>query len=164
MSDDAQAGYDLPNFSIDLTGQVALVTGTTSGLGRRFARVLAACGAKVALTGRRTERLAELAEEIKAAGGATISVPLDMQQTDSILAMVEQVEPALGPLSILINNAGNPDAQQSNRVQLTTAVLRTPSTVELTRVLPTGSGVYVESVGQRACFQGGSYVDFGDPQ
>ncbi|MEM1433593.1 MAG: SDR family NAD(P)-dependent oxidoreductase [Pseudomonadota bacterium] len=127
MSDDAQAGYDLPNFSIDLTGQVALVTGTTSGLGRRFARVLAACGAKVALTGRRTERLAELAEEIKAAGGETISVPLDMQQTDSILAMVEQVETALGPISILINNAGIPDAQRAHKMslELTDAVFDT---------------------------------------
>ena len=42
--------YPTPNFSIDLTGRVALVTGTTSGLGRRFATVLAACGAKVVLT------------------------------------------------------------------------------------------------------------------
>ena len=62
------------------------------------------------------------------------------------------------------NAAGNPDARQSNLVQLTTSVLRTPSTVELTRVLPGGSGVYVESVGPSACFQGGSFVDFGDPQ
>ena len=46
--------FPLPNFSTDLSGQVALVTGTTSGLGWRFARVLAAAGARVALTGRRT--------------------------------------------------------------------------------------------------------------
>ena len=53
--------YPLPNNACDLTGQVALVTGTTSGLGWRFARVLAAAGASVALTGRRKERLDELA-------------------------------------------------------------------------------------------------------
>ncbi len=61
--------FPTPNFNIDLTGQVALVTGTTSGLGRRFAIVLAKAGAKVALTGRRTERLDELAKEIRAFGG-----------------------------------------------------------------------------------------------
>ena len=48
--------YPTPNVSNDLSGHVALVTGTTSGLGRRFAMVLAACGAKVAVTGRRAER------------------------------------------------------------------------------------------------------------
>ena len=55
--------YSLPNNSCDLSGQVALVTGTTSGLGWRFARVLASAGARVALTGRRTERLEELGEQ-----------------------------------------------------------------------------------------------------
>ena len=49
--------FPLPNTSTDLTGQVAFVTGTTSGLGRRFAKVLAACGAKVVVTGRRVDRL-----------------------------------------------------------------------------------------------------------
>ena len=52
-----------PNFSLDLSNEVALVTGTTSGLGRRFAQILAACGAKVVLTGRRVERLNELLAE-----------------------------------------------------------------------------------------------------
>lgn len=127
MSEDTQAGYGLPHFSIDLTGQVALVTGTTSGLGRRFAKVLAACGAKVALTGRRTERLQELADEIHAAGGQTLSVPLDMQKTDSILAMVEKVETELGPITILVNNAGIPDAQRAHKMslELTDAVFDT---------------------------------------
>ncbi|MBV1888816.1 MAG: SDR family NAD(P)-dependent oxidoreductase, partial [Proteobacteria bacterium] len=49
--------YTTPNFSLDLTGDVAFVTGATAGLGDRFARVLAKCGAKVILTGRRVERL-----------------------------------------------------------------------------------------------------------
>ena len=61
--------YSLPNASQDLTGQVALVTGTTSGLGWRFAQVLAAAGAKVVITGRRQEKLDELKEVISAAGG-----------------------------------------------------------------------------------------------
>ncbi|MEM9689186.1 MAG: OmpA family protein [Pseudomonadota bacterium] len=62
------------------------------------------------------------------------------------------------------NAAGNPDAQASNTVQLTTAVLRTPATVELTRVLTAGSGLYAESVGPSACFQSGAFVDLADPQ
>ena len=60
--------FPLPNVSTDLSGQVAFVTGTTSGLGKRFAKVLAACGAKVVATGRRVDRLEALAEEIRGTG------------------------------------------------------------------------------------------------
>ena len=52
--------YPLPNVSTDLSGQTALVTGASSGLGRRFAKVLAAAGAKVAVTARRLDRLEAL--------------------------------------------------------------------------------------------------------
>lgn len=105
--------YATPNFSIDLTGQVALVTGTTSGLGRRFAMVLAACGAKVALTGRRMDRLDALAEEIRGAGGDCLPLALDMMDRDSIRAVVDEVEGHLGSITILVNNAGIPDAQHA---------------------------------------------------
>ncbi len=108
--------YPLPNVSNDLSGQVALVTGTTSGLGRRFAQVVAACGAKVAVTGRRVERLQELAEEIRAAGGTAEPIALDMRDNDSIMACVEQAEQALGTITILINNAGIPDAQRAHKM------------------------------------------------
>lgn len=107
------AEYTTPNFSTDLTGQVALVTGTTSGLGRRFALVLAACGAKVALTGRRVDRLDALAEEIRAAGGDCLPLALDMMDRDSIRAVVEEVEGHFGTITILVNNAGIPDAQHA---------------------------------------------------
>ncbi|MEM9743768.1 MAG: SDR family NAD(P)-dependent oxidoreductase [Pseudomonadota bacterium] len=121
------SAYELPHVSVDLTDQVALVTGTTSGLGKRFARVLAACGAKVALTGRRTERLTELADEIQAAGGTTACIPLDMTDTDSILNVVKETEAQLGPISILVNNAGIPDAQRAHKmsIELTDAVFDT---------------------------------------
>ena len=76
----------MPYVSTDLTGQVAFVTGTTSGLGRRFAKVLAACGAKVAATGRRVERLEALAEEIRAEGGVCEPIAIDMTSRDSIRA------------------------------------------------------------------------------
>ena len=64
--------YKTPNFSIDLSGQIALVTGASSGLGYRFAKVLASCGAKVAISARRKEKLESLAEEIKSAGGLSL--------------------------------------------------------------------------------------------
>lgn len=108
--------YALPNNSVDLSGQVALVTGTTSGLGWRFARVLANAGARVALTGRRTERLDELAELIGAEGGQCAPFRLDMTDMSNVVDVVEQVESALGTVTILVNNAGIPDAQRAHKM------------------------------------------------
>ena len=108
--------YPLPNFSIDLTGQVALVTGTTSGLGKRFAQVLAACGAKVAITGRRVDRLDALAAELRENGATVEPIALDMRDNDSIMACVEQAEAALGCITLLVNNAGIPDAQRAHKM------------------------------------------------
>jgi NAD(P)-dependent dehydrogenase (short-subunit alcohol dehydrogenase family) len=110
--------FPLPYVSTDLSGQVALVTGTTSGLGRRFAKVLASCGAKVAVTGRRVERLEALEAEIKADGGECAAIPVDMTDSDSILAVVDKTEEALGTPTILINNAGIPDAQRAHKMSL----------------------------------------------
>ena len=112
------ADYPLPNVSTDLSGQVALVTGTTSGLGRRFAQVLAACGAKVAVTGRRVERLEELAAQLRADGATVEPIALDMTDTDSILSCVDQAEKALGTVTILVNNAGIPDAQRAHKMSI----------------------------------------------
>lgn len=103
--------YPNPNFSLDLSQQVALVTGTTSGLGRRFAQVLARCGARVALTGRRVDRLEALAAEIRAAGGTCEPIPLDMTDRESLRHAVATAEERLGTVTILVNNAGIPDAQ-----------------------------------------------------
>ncbi len=108
--------YPNPNFSVDLSGQVALVTGTTSGLGRRFALVLAKCGAKVAITGRRVERLEVLAKEIRADGGECLPLRLDMTDRASIRAVLEETEQALGTITILVNNAGIPDAQRAHKM------------------------------------------------
>ena len=110
--------YPLPNVSDDLSGQVALVTGTTSGLGRRFAQVIAAAGAKVAVTGRRVDRLQELAEEIRAAGGTAEPIALDMRDNESIMNCVDEAESKLGTINILINNAGIPDAQRAHKMSL----------------------------------------------
>lgn len=110
--------YPLPNASQDLTGEVALVTGATSGLGWRFARVLAAAGAKVAIGGRRVEKLDELAARIAKDGGEAAPCALDMTDTDSVLGVVDQAEAALGPVTILVNNAGIPDAQRAHKMSI----------------------------------------------
>lgn len=107
-----------PRFSGDMSGQVALVTGATSGLGWRFAEVLAMSGAKVALTGRRTERLEELASRINAAGGAAEPFALDVSDIESFPAIVDQIEQKLGSISILVNNAGVPDAQYATAMSI----------------------------------------------
>ena len=107
-----------PHFSIDLSGQTALVTGTTSGLGRRFAQVLAACGARVAIAGRRVERLEELAAEIRADGGEALPVALDVTDFDALFAAVDHIEEALGPIQILVNNAGIPDAKLAMKMDV----------------------------------------------
>jgi len=103
--------YKTPNFSVDLSNQVALVTGASSGLGYRFSKVLAKCGAKVALSARRVDKLDKLAEEIKSDGGECTVVPIDMVDRNSIRAAVKKVEEELGTINTLINNAGMVDAQ-----------------------------------------------------
>jgi NAD(P)-dependent dehydrogenase (short-subunit alcohol dehydrogenase family) len=108
--------YLNPNFSIDLKDHVALVTGTTSGLGRRFALVLAKCGAKVAITGRRVERLETLAKEIRAGGGECLPLRLDMTNRASIREVADETERAFGLITLLVNNAGIPDAQRAHKM------------------------------------------------
>ena len=105
--------FATPNFSLDLSGQTALVTGATAGLGQRFAKVLAACGAKVAITGRRAERLAALADEIRSDGGVCEAIAMDMTNREQIRDCVRRTEEKLGLITILVNNAGIPDAQRA---------------------------------------------------
>jgi NAD(P)-dependent dehydrogenase (short-subunit alcohol dehydrogenase family) len=110
--------FDLPHFSTDLRGQVALVTGATAGLGWRFAQVLASRGAVVAAMGRRAERLEALAAEITAAGGTCVPVPLDIAEPAGLGPAVEQIEAGHGSVTILVNNAAIPDAQYATRMPL----------------------------------------------
>jgi len=108
--------FPLPYSNDDLSGRVALVTGASSGLGARFARVLAAKGAKVALCARRIDRLEALAAEIRAAGGQAIAVAMDATQADSLVQAVASAEAAFGTVDILVNNAGMPDAQRAHKM------------------------------------------------
>ena len=73
-----------PNFSIDLSGRTALVTGASAGLGARFAKVLAACGAKVACTARRKDKLDALVAQIRADGGEAEAFSLDVRDADQL--------------------------------------------------------------------------------
>ena len=110
--------FPLPNVATDLSGQTALVTGASSGLGLRFARVLAACGAKVAVAARRLDRLEALAEEIRAQGGEATPIQMDATDAGQLTASVEKAQAELGLVTILVNNAGIPDAQRAHKMPL----------------------------------------------
>ncbi len=110
--------YPTPNFSIDLKGQTALVTGASAGLGVRFAKVLAKAGAKVALCARRLDKLEAVVAEIRAEGGQARAFALDVTDADALLAVVGKAEAALGPVTILVNNAGIPDAQRAHKMSV----------------------------------------------
>jgi 3-oxoacyl-[acyl-carrier protein] reductase len=90
----------------DVGKEVILVTGASQGLGRQFARVLSAHGAAVALAARQTAKLKGFEDEIRARGGRAAAVPMDVTDIGSIGAAIDRAEIALGPISVLINNAG----------------------------------------------------------
>jgi len=88
--------YPLPYNSIDLAGRVALVTGASSGLGLRFAQVLAAQGASVALCARRVDRLEATAAQIRRAGGKALAVEMDATDAASLTSAVDAAESEFG--------------------------------------------------------------------
>jgi len=92
--------------TIRLDGKVALVTGASSGLGERFAMVLAEAGADVALCARRTDRMRDLAERIRDKGRRAAVIGMDVTDVAGVRAGVQQARDALGPVSILVNNSG----------------------------------------------------------
>src|SRR3712207_4988514 len=92
--------------TVDLRGRPALVTGASSGLGRHFALTLARAGARLALAARRVDRLQELQREIEDGGGEAMAVPLDVTDAGSVAAALGEAAGRLGPLRILVNNAG----------------------------------------------------------
>jgi len=89
-----------------LEGRVALVTGASSGLGVRFAEVLAEAGAAVALVARRRERLEAVRSRIAAAGGRAIAIAADVLDRAAMTRAFDQAQAELGTVDILINNAG----------------------------------------------------------
>ncbi len=97
---------------VNLNGKVALVTGASSGLGARFAKILAEAGAQVVLAARRVERLKELRAEIESNGGAAHLVALDVTDYASIKSAIAHAETEAGPIDILINNSGVSSTQR----------------------------------------------------
>jgi NAD(P)-dependent dehydrogenase (short-subunit alcohol dehydrogenase family) len=91
---------------MNFEGKVALVTGASSGLGARFAKILAQAGAEVVLASRRIDRLKELRAEIEADGGAAHVVALDVTDYASIKSAIAHAETEAGPIDILVNNSG----------------------------------------------------------
>ena len=90
----------------DLSGQVALVTGTSRGLGQYFARALARAGADIAMTSRDKNTLGDFAREIESLGSKTFSTDLDVRDHASIQRAVAAIEGHCGKIDILVNNAG----------------------------------------------------------
>lgn len=92
---------------INLTGRVALVTGSTRGIGRAIAETLAAAGARVAVTGRNESQAADVAAEIAAATGVDVrGYGVEISDAAQAMALIDSVERDFGQLDILVNNAG----------------------------------------------------------
>ena len=98
-----------------LTDRVAIVTGASSGLGAAFASALSQAGATVVLGARRTDRLAEVAASIEAAGGRALRVTADVADPGSCTALAEAAVEAFGRIDILVNNAGLGTAYPASR-------------------------------------------------
>jgi gluconate 5-dehydrogenase len=94
------------NELFDLSGRVAIVTGTSRGLGQYMARALAKAGADLVLTSRTRDSLRTFEDEIKALGRQTLSLALDVRNLESIERMAAKAEKAFDHLDILVNNAG----------------------------------------------------------
>src|SRR6267154_2010622 len=103
--------------NVNLKEKVAFVSGASSGVGARCARVLAAAGANVVLAARRISRLKELRAELEAEGGAAHVTQLDVTELDSIHAAVEEAESQCGPIDVLINNSGVATTQLLTEVE-----------------------------------------------
>ena len=92
--------------AVDLTGQVAFVTGGGRGIGRAIAQSLATAGAAVAVTARSTDQVANTAALIEAAGGCALALTADVTDRRAVERAVADVELQLGPVDLLVNNAG----------------------------------------------------------
>ncbi len=89
-----------------LGGSAAFITGASGGLGAHFARLLSRNGAAVAISARRVDKIEALADELNAAGGRAIALPLDVADAHAIGPALDRAAAELGTIDILVNNAG----------------------------------------------------------
>jgi 3-oxoacyl-[acyl-carrier protein] reductase len=101
-----KASVDSLDKTAPLSGAVTLVTGGSRGIGRAIALRLAKLGAGVAICGRNPQALAAAEAELKKSGSPVYSQIADVSQTAEVIALVDNTQSALGPISILVNNAG----------------------------------------------------------
>jgi 3-oxoacyl-[acyl-carrier protein] reductase len=106
MADESGQKADRAKLRVDLSGQVAIVTGASQGLGRAIAETLAANGATVAVVARSVAKLAEVAAGIRSAGGRAEEFPCDVSKSADVAAVVDAIHAKLGRIDILVNNAG----------------------------------------------------------
>ncbi len=91
---------------MNVTNKTAVITGASSGIGKLLALRMASNGARVCLTARRSNELEAVADDIKKIGGEAVVIPCDVLERDQVFAAAEQATKALGPIDMLINNAG----------------------------------------------------------
>ena len=94
------------NAGTAVQGKVALITGASRGIGLAIAGSLAGLGAKVALCARDPKRLETAAAALKQAGASVVAIPADVRRADEIALLLRATEQSLGPIEILVNNAG----------------------------------------------------------
>lgn len=91
---------------MSLKDKVVVITGASKGIGRAIALRFAPEGARLALVARSASQIAELAEEIQSAGGTAVALPTDITSEEQVQALAERTEAELGPVDVLVNNAG----------------------------------------------------------
>jgi short-subunit dehydrogenase len=91
---------------MDVAGKVVVITGASRGIGADLARGFAQAGARLALSARSETQLREVADGVRAMGAEAVVAPVDVEDRSSLQAMVDQVNRELGPIDVLINNAG----------------------------------------------------------
>lgn len=97
----------MPRFEPHPDRRPAIITGASAGIGAAAAEVFADAGHPVVLGARRVERTEALAEKIRANGGEALALPLDLTDRDSIASFANEVEAQMGPIEILVSNAGD---------------------------------------------------------
>lgn len=146
----------------NLTGKTALITGASSGLGRHFAHVLARSGCAVAIAGRRRERLEAVQGEVLALGQRCIPVTLDVTLATTLAKAVDEAEASLGPIHILVNNAGMNiqgraiDLDPSSLDQIMSTNLRAPfllATELARRMISRGEGGRIINIASIGAFR-----------